>query len=179
MESKSEDIMELFKEATNLLRSKPQSINDVKKLYQLKEELDEAFLSFLEYCLRYDEEGSNKKDVKQIYLRVNRESISSMLDKLSKKGRNLREKLGEDFRKMGYRILEQIRTGKRSDVEYSIVRIFITNGENIPSELIEAFKPKYDDETFKAFMYAFIGSVIKPKESNESVTKPKESNEEV
>ncbi len=162
MEVKEENIMKLLEEATKILRTKPQSIKDVKGLYELKEELDDAFLSFLDY-LRCNEESSNE-DIRQIYSRVSRESISSILQKLTRKGYELRGELGEDFGKMAYRILEQVRAGKRSDVEYNIVRIFITNGKNIPDELVEAFKPKYDDETFKAFMYAFIGSIIKPKE---------------
>lgn len=162
MEVKEENIMKLLEEATKILRTKPQSIKDVKGLYELKEELDDAFLSFLDY-LRCNEESSNE-DIRQIYSRVSRESISSILQKLTRKGYELRGELGEDFGKMAYRILEQVRAGKRSDVEYNIVRIFITNGKNIPDELVESFKPKYDEDTFKAFMYAFIGSIIKPKE---------------
>lgn len=65
------------------------------------------------------------------------------------------------FWKMCYKILEQIMVGKRKDVEYSITRIiFIVNGKALPSTLIEAFKPHYYDDTFRAFMYVFLGYAV-------------------
>lgn len=167
MEVERKNLTELLEEVIKIIENEPQSIEDIERIYALKERLDKALLSLLEYHLEnYKEKSSNTK-LRDIYAKVSKENVSSILESLTNAGYRFRNELGEDFRKMGYRILEQIRAGRRSDIEYSITRIFVTNGKNIPDILIEAFKPRYDDDTFKAFMYAFIGSVIKPKETKE------------
>jgi len=67
----------------------------------------------------------------------------------------MQESLGEDFEKAGFRLLEQVRAGKRSDVMYGITRIFLANRQNLPDILNEAFKSYYSDELFKCFMLHF------------------------
>lgn len=165
MELKEKTLIELLEEAIRILEKEPENIKDIEGVYKLKKRLDSAFLSFLDYLFRSGKEEVLNVRLRQIYREVSEDSVSSILQELTYIGSRLREELGDDFRKMGYRILEHIRAGKRSDVQYSITRIFITNKKNIPQKLIEAFKPRYDDDTFKAFMYAFIGSVIKPEKA--------------
>lgn len=99
--------------------------------------------------------------------------ISNLFDNIAGEGRKYRNILGEDFRKAAYRLLEQIRVGKKSDLNYSILRIFNANGEKMPPSLLKAFNPKYDTEVFKTLIYAFVGEVIKLKE-DEKQKKSKE-----
>jgi len=161
MENSEKTPEELLKEIAWKIEKEPHSVKDVKSLYESKKRLDNAIVSLLEY--KIDTERADKTS-QEVYEKLKMETVSSLLQDLVDLGKKYRDRLGESFARMGFKILEQIRAGRRSDVEYSVVRIFITNGETIPDKLVEAFKPKYDDETFKAFMYAFIGSIIKPKE---------------
>lgn len=152
---------ELLKDIAWKIEKEPHSVKDVKSLYESKKRLDNAIFSLLEY--KIDTERADKTS-QEVYKKLKMETVSSLLQDLADLGKKYRDRLGENFATMGFKILEQVRAGRRSDVEYSVVRIFITNGETIPDKLIEAFKPYYDEDTFKAFMYAFIGSIIKPKE---------------
>lgn len=161
MENSEKTPEELLKEIAWKIEKEPHSVKDVKSLYESKKRLDNAIVSLLEY--KIDTERADKTS-QEVYKKLKMETVSSLLQDLADLGKKYRDKLGENFATMGFKILEQIRAGRRSDVEYSVVRIFITNGETIPDKLIEAFKPYYDEDTFKAFMYAFIGSIIKPKE---------------
>lgn len=61
---------------------------------------------------------------------------------------------------MGYRLLEQTRAGKRDDVYYGFLRIFVAAKESFPLDLVEAFKPYYSDEIFKVFIFTFLSGII-------------------
>ncbi|MEM5810210.1 MAG: hypothetical protein QW156_04960 [Candidatus Aenigmatarchaeota archaeon] len=166
-----ENPIELIKEAINIILNNPDSIKDlkdIKNLLELRRKLDNAIISFLEYKKQDKElEEADKKIIEKEYSKIIRKSVSDLLADIVNIGYMFRDSLGEDFRKMGYRILESIRSGEKSDVEYLITRIFISNGKNIPNSLIRAFDPAYDINVFKTFMYAFLASIIEIKEKEE------------
>ncbi|MDW7998728.1 MAG: hypothetical protein RMI30_04665, partial [Thermodesulfovibrio sp.] len=62
--------------------------------------------------------------------------------------------------KESMRILEQTRLGKRDTVIGMLMRNFAIRHVSVPSELIEALKPKYDINLFRAFIYAFLSGFI-------------------
>lgn len=157
MKGNREDVVTILEELVEKIQCQIHSVEDTKKIYSLRKRLDDALITLFEYHLRHNEDAS---DLRWMYKELKKESVSSTLQAIAYLGYKLRNKLGKDFKKMGYRILEQIRAGKRNEVEYSIVRIFVANGETLPNELVEAFKPRYEDDVFRAFMYVFIGSVI-------------------
>lgn len=132
--------------------------NELKK--QLKE-----FQEQLEYAVEI------KKDEKKfgtLLQKVAGKNASILIDDLNKLGYALRkngEKIeGNDFTKkfesLIFRLLEQARAGKRSDVHYSIFRIFVSLKEEFPPKLIQAFKPYYSDELFKVFIFSFLSGII-------------------
>lgn len=68
--------------------------------------------------------------------------------------------LKEAINKEALRILEQVRLGKRDVVIGMLMRNFTIRNVKIPSELVEALKPKYDTNLFRAFIYAFLSGFI-------------------
>lgn len=72
----------------------------------------------------------------------------------------------EAINKEALRILEQVRLGKRDAVVGMLIRNFAIHNIQMPPELVEALKPKYNINLFRAFVYAFLSGFI-PKEENE------------
>lgn len=145
-----------------ILREKVKNKNfdsdEFKNYWQQKQEKDKEFLSLLEWACELNKDD---KDLKNLLRQVGLAKASDIMQELTNLGFALQKSLGEAFKKSGYRLLEQTRSGKRSDVMYGITRIFISYQSTLPRVLNEIFKPYYDDETFKCFMYAFLASVIK------------------
>jgi len=121
------------------------------------------FQKYLEWA--YEKSGRDK-EIGNILAETAGRNASDLIESLKRLGYAVQKSLGEDFEKAGFRLLEQVRAGKRSDVMYGITRIFLANKQNLPDILNEAFKPYYSDEIFKCFMFTFISSAIKPKENN-------------
>lgn len=131
---------------------------DFEKYYYQKKEQDKEFLSLLEWASQLKKDD---KDLLNLLRKCALDNVSDLIVDLKSLGYGIQNELGEDFEKMGYRLLEQIRAGKRSDVMYGITRIFISHKKNVPDTLIEAFKPYYDIETFKCLLYTFLSAAIK------------------
>jgi len=140
------------------------SYEGFSECYKKIEELRKEYLSLLDWAHQL------KRDDKDLYSLLRKcalDSVSNLMEDLKRLGYGVQKDLGEDFSKMGYRLLEQVRAGKRSDVMYGISRIFITHQRNLPDALNEAFKPYYDIETFKCLMYAFLSAAIKSEKRQE------------
>ena len=129
--------------------------------HQLKKD-EKDFIKCLEWA--YEKSGRDK-EIGNILAEIAGRNASDLIESLKRLGYAVQKSLGEDFEKAGFRLLEQVRAGKRSDVMYGITRIFLANRQNLPDILNEAFKPYYSDEIFKCFMFTFISSAIKPKEN--------------
>lgn len=154
-----EKMLESIRE--NICENKKVDIEELMEVYRELKSLQEKFFYLLKRAYEYD--GSiNKKSLEKLLINLQSEDISHLIDSLEREGRRAQGSIKESFEKIAYRILELIRTGKRSDVMYIITRIYITNDQRLPEVLLEAFKPIYDTETFKTLMYAFIGAIIEP-----------------
>lgn len=125
-------------------------------LNELNKKHDE-FQELVEYAssLKKDEKGFDR-----LYKQVAGTNASELVDKLTRIGHAFKSELGEAFENMGYRLLEQTRAGKREDVYYGILRIFVTNKSKFPDDLVEAFKPIYTEEMFKVFIFSFLSGII-------------------
>ncbi|MDW8093975.1 MAG: hypothetical protein RMI63_02995 [Caldimicrobium sp.] len=148
------------------------------KLEKQLRKLTDRFISILEYAVenqgfavkavKKDSAEQDKDDelykynaLQALLYRLKAQNVSRLMDDISREGYRLRDRLGEAFEKSAYRILELTRAGRRSDVFYNIVRIFIARGVNMPPKLQEVFKPYYDLQTFQALIYAFLVSILK------------------
>lgn len=134
------------------------SLDDFKEVYdKLKAQLND-FQSLLE-----DAYENNKNDgFKTLLSKVKGENASELIERLKRYGYSIRKKqnLSSAFQNMGYRLLEQARAGKKDDVFYGLLRIFISAREDFPLVLIEVFKPYYSEEMFKVFIFSFLSGVL-------------------
>jgi hypothetical protein len=135
---------------------------DFKTCWGEIEKIFDEFKSLLGYAadIRKDD-----KELQHLLKNIGLSKASNLMQSLRNTGFALQKDLGEAFSKSAYRLLEQIRACKRSEVMYGITRIFISYQTKIPDIVNEAFKPYYDDEMFKCFMFTFLSSIIKPKEN--------------
>ena len=132
---------------------------DLKNYFNQKRKEEKEFLSLLEWACQLKKDD---KDLQNLLRICSLESVSDLMEDLKRLGYGIQQSLGNAFESMGYRILEQVRAGKRSDAMHSITRIFIANKQNLPDVLVQAFKPCYDIEIFKCLLYAFLSTAIKP-----------------
>lgn len=149
--------MELQELKTKVLQG-DYSLDDFKTIYKkLNDQFDE-FQSLLEEAY----ENNKTDEFYNLLTTVKGKNTSELIEQLKKYGSYLRKKqdLGEAFKNMGYRLLEQARAGKRDDVFYGFLRIFITSREVFPLVLIEAFKPYYSEEMFKIFIFSFLSGIL-------------------
>lgn len=153
-----------FEELKNKVKNNNFQYEDFENYYKQMRESEKEFLSLLEWACQSKRDDKN---LQRLLRRSSLESVSNLMEDLKNLGYGVQKDLGEDFSKMGYRLLEQVRAGKRSDVMYGISRIFITHQRNLPDTLNEAFKPHYDIETFKCLLYAFLSTAIKPEKKQE------------
>ncbi len=166
-EQQNKSMDELLQDLKSKLQSNEFKAEDFEGYYKKKKETDKEFLSLLEWAC--DIKKDDKK-LQNLLRKFSADRVSDLMEDLNSLGHAIKkekEDIGEEFRKSGYRLLEQTRAGKKSDVFYGIARIFISQNQNVPDKIIEAFKSYYDVETFKSLMYAFLSSVIKPKEKTE------------
>ncbi len=126
---------------------------------ELKKQQEE-FQKQLEYAT------SIKKDDKRFEIllqKIEGMNASELIETLNKLGYALKKEnndFSKAFENMGYRLLEQTRAGKRADVHYGIMRIFVSYKREFPKTLLEAFKPYYSDEMFKVFIFSFLSGII-------------------
>lgn len=140
-------------------------LKDFEDYYNLLNQKYEEFQKLLEYA---SELKKDEKEFENLYKRAAGRNASNLVDKLSRKGHAFKKELGDAFENMGYRLLEQTRAGKRDDVYYGILRIFVANKRKFPDELVEAFKPIYTDEMFKVFIFSFLSGIIGKEKQTEN-----------
>lgn len=137
---------------------------DWEKYYQNLCKEQREFKKLLEYAR--DKEAK----LEQLSYRVTSDYASDLVDSLRNKGFALKKEknLCDAFENMGYRLLEQARAGKRDDVYYGILRIFVANKKKLPDDLAEVFKPIYSNEMFKVFIFSFLSGIIGKDNQNEN-----------
>lgn len=139
------------------------SLDDFKTaLYQLKEAKYkiQSLLDLLK---------DNNDDMKKLYRSVSNENYANLVDDLNSLGYHYRkqnENLRDAFDKMGYRIMEQTRAGKRDDVFYSFLRVYMSANVSFDQKLLFAFKHPNND-MFKVLIFSFLSGIIGEKTNNQ------------
>mgnify|MGYP005840693429 CR=1 FL=1 len=151
---------------------------------KLEQQLQTGELNYDDFEARFNELKKQQKDLQEqleyavdikkdekkygsLLQRVAGKNTSELIESLRGLGYVYKKDLGEAFTNMGYRLLEQTRAGKRADVHYGIMRIFISYNREFPKILLEAFKPYYSDEMFKVFIFSFLSGIIGKEEQTE------------
>jgi len=135
--------------------------------YALKNTQKEL-LNLVEYATDVKKDDEKFKD---LHRKLAGENTTHLIENLRNTGYYV-GKDNSDFGKaiinMGYRLLEQTRAGKRGDVYYGILRIYVSFGKTFPKDLVEAFKPIYTEEMFKVFIFSFLSGIIGKEQQNEN-----------
>jgi len=136
-------------------------------------------LEYVEYELRKG--CSEKEQLKKVYWLVDKLKSSEpdfLIENLRNSGRAIAHPGDNDKEKdrklslrnaisgEALRILEQTRLGKRDIVIGILMRNFTAKKVKFPQELVEASKPKYDINLFRAFVYAFLSNFTTEKEDD-------------
>ena len=111
----------------------------------------------------------NDGEMNKIYRQVANENYADLIDDLNSLGyryRKQNDSIKDAFEKMGYRIMEQTRSGKRDDVFYSFLRIFMSVSTPFDRKLLSAFKQS-NDEMFKVLIFSFLSGIIEDKTNTE------------
>jgi hypothetical protein len=132
---------------------KPEDFKEA--LYQLKEAKFkiQGLLDLLQ---------DSNDDMKNLYHVLSYDNYADLIDDLNSLGywyRKQNEKLKDAFGKMGYRIMEQTRAGKRDDVFYSFLRIYMSENISFDKKLLLAFKHP-NNEMFKVLIFSFLSGII-------------------
>lgn len=110
----------------------------------------------------------NNKEIEMLFYRNSKLNASILIEKLYYTGLAIRKRENSDFQRsfeqIIYKLLEQTRAGKRDEVFYTILRQFVSFGIAMNQYLIEAFKPKYSTELFKAFIFSFLNGLMHKEE---------------
>jgi len=151
---------------------KPDNLNEwlddvgkIADIFVTGEQLQD-FAGKLELVWNECEEGifseEEKKKLYAILMQIKEREPDYFVNQL--KNIKLPSNVKKELEKQAFRILEQTRLGKRDVATYMILRIFVAQNKKFPRPLIDILKPSWPDDIFKAFIYAFIGSVISGKE---------------
>ncbi len=134
--------------------------------YRTLKASNQKFQQLIEFA--YEEKKSDK-DWQRFYRTVTGENLSNLMERLRGRGYyySKQKVIREIFEKQGYRLLEQTRAGKRDDVYYGLLRIFISLQMEFPQVLMEPFKPIHSDNMFKVLLFSFLSGVLGTEDINE------------
>lgn len=139
-------------------------IDDFNSYYKNLKNEEKKFQELLEYAKNRKPE---EREFEHLYLKVFSDNYSELIENLKTKGFALKKDLGKSFESMGFRLLEQTRAGKKDDVYYGLLRIFVSNNKKFPEEIIEVFKPRHSEGMFKILVFTFLSSIIGKEQSLE------------
>lgn len=141
-------------------------VNELEEVINILVKTDKIkdFIDILELVEDSIKDKLVKKRISLIIETIKLEEPEYLLDKLmieSEKAVLDKPKLKASINSQLYKIIEYCRTGKRADVIGIILRDFHIHKQEFPKELLEILKEnKYNDDLFKAFIYAFLSNFL-------------------
>jgi hypothetical protein len=138
-----------------------QGENKRELLSQFKATLAELNDAKIQYLRLLELMADCDKEFYALFQDVSRRNFADCVDKLNAIGRQRKQNaiLRDAFGKMGYRLMEQTRAGKKDEVFHGILRLYITSNQSFDKELLIAFK-QADNEMFKVLIFSFLSGII-------------------
>lgn len=92
-------------------------------------------------------------------------NLSDLMKRLRRKGQAVRNypSLQDSLEKQAYRLLELIRSGRRTDAFHLLMRTYVAHNQPFPHELVEAFMPIYTAEEAKLLLFSYLSGVTSTK----------------
>jgi stage III sporulation protein SpoIIIAA len=164
-ENNKTPVVQIIEQLEEKVKQNTVTVEDFNTVFN---ELQEARLK-IQRLLEYKTIDSSDKKYQDLYRKVSQENFSDLVDKLNASGYALskNKELADVFDKNGYRIMEQVRLGKKDDVFHSLLRIFMSSNIPFPKYLLTAFKQN-NTEMFKVLIYSFFSGIIKVKKDNDN-----------
>lgn len=151
-------------------------LEDARKTFSLfiKFEKLKDFIRTLE-CVKeeLEKDGTKTQELKGVsglLKDLKRSEPDFLIENLKRAGYSVAQNnksMRDAINREALRILEQVRLGKRDTVVGMLMRNFTIQNITMPPELVEALKPKYDINLFRAFIYAFLSGFITKEEKEE------------
>jgi len=140
---------------------------DVMKIFGKKERIRnfiDSFEAVKRSFMKDPESDERKKKIAKLsgliaLLKSNEPDF--LLESLQRKGYAIAKNdtgIREGIEKSIFRILQQIRLGKKDTVIGQLMGIFASRGKALPQELVDALQAEWDINQFRAFMYAFLSN---------------------
>jgi len=138
-----------------------QGENKRELLSQFKTTLAELNDAKIQYLQLLELMADSDKEFYALFQGASRRNFADCVDKLNAIGRQRKQNaiLRDAFGKMGYRLMEQTRAGKKDEVFHGILRLYITSNQSFDKELLIAFK-QADNEMFKVLIFSFLSGII-------------------
>jgi hypothetical protein len=169
--------MSIYNEISNKLdelyqKISPSDLNwieDARRTFSIFTRFEKLkdFVRAIEYVKKEIEKDDTKKDqtklINGILKELQRSEPDFLIENLKYAGNRIardNKSIRDAVNNEALRMLELVRLGKRDAVVGMIMRIFTIRNVPIPQDLIEALKPKYDINLFRAFIYAFLSGFI-------------------
>lgn len=142
------------------LRLKEPNFKDFQEVWKSLQMQRIRMLELTEYAKNLN---AGDKNWIRLLNEIAESNIPDLMDKLRRIGYSLRQNPGNNdlikaFSSAAFRLLEQTRAGKKDDVYYGILRIFVTQKRNVPTALVTAFK--YERDTFKVLIFSFLSGIL-------------------
>jgi len=176
--SSLESVKSLFNEIRETLKEKVRkdelNPEDFEKIIKDYKELGFELEKIVEYKMKYAKEEERKK-LENLHRRLSTQNVGELCDRLRNYGFRLRDK--EVYKRfydkdknavkgIVFRLLELARLGKRDEVLHIILREFVTSQQEVDQNLLNAFNPKYSDESFRTLIYSFLSGLLGSSLSN-------------
>lgn len=100
---------------------------------------------------------------------VNRR-LTQLMHRLRAEGYSLRKKneqLASAVEAQAYRLMELVRSGRKSEAFYLLERTYLAHATPMPRQLFEAFLPIYSVDEMKLLVFSYISGVASSKEKQE------------
>lgn len=98
--------------------------------------------------------------IRKLLSSIKKNEPDALLQAINRKGFHCAQdiELNKSIQSAFFKILQQIRLGKREDVIHSFMQIFAAKQKQMPRELIETLKQEWHIDQFRAFAYAFLSN---------------------
>ena len=155
-ENNKTPVVQIIEQLEEKVKQNTVTVEDFNTVFN---ELQEARFK-IQRLLEYKTIDSSDKKYQDLYRKVSQENFSDLVDIFYNRGRGKKNKpLTESFKKQGYRLMEQTRSGKKVEVFHAFLRIYMASNEKFDDILLYAFKSN-NDEIFKVLIFSFLSGII-------------------
>ena len=145
-----------------LEQDEPVSYQEFEELWKGLQRRRRDLQKYLEYAVERQDQVEEKRKLEQLLRKIIHANLSERIQGLYQLGcqHARKEALQGALAKQGFRLLELVRSGNRTEVYYRLLRAFYACEEPFPKQLVEPFQPCYENSHFAAMMLSYLSGVL-------------------